>query len=452
MKQALFLTIFLISHIGSGQSFTARQTKEDLNILIKSLETYNPALNIYNPSFKDEAAKIMNEIPPNLDKFGYLQLVSRVAALSNEGHIGIGNWEDSFHEGFLNNSYKYLPLVVTVLEGRVYAWTDLSNEEVIQRGDEILSINGRLINDIVMEITEHIQTDGHITSSSYYKLTSGFNWMYYLYIEQSEQFDISYKSKAADELAEATLPAITRQQMLDNLKSKTADKEKPAEHSGPDEVYEFEIDKGVGYLTLRSFNRQRIEKHKIKAKKLYKTIYKQLKEEKVSNLVIDLRDNNGGRYEFAFEMLPFIMKEQESSWYKTSVSWEGKEKEYKFPRKDKYSFNGNIWVLVNGGTFSTASSLARYLREYTRATIVGEEGGGRYEGYAAGSQQYVNLPNSNLRVTIPRYLNNFPVSTVQNTANRGILPDYEVVYIIEDLINEKDVVMNKVKELISEGD
>ncbi|MEP2774261.1 MAG: S41 family peptidase [Fulvivirga sp.] len=451
MRLALVITICLITQVASGQDFTPEQTKEDLQFLVRSLEAYNPALYEYNPSFKDNVAKVTQEITNNVDKFGYFQLVSRVAALSNEGHIGVGNWEDTFHNGFLNNTYKYLPLAVSVVDGRVYAWADLTVEEAIQKGDEILSINGRPTDELVADMMTYLSTDGHIKSSAYYKLTAGFNWMYYLYIEQPEKFELSYKIRETGTIAEITMPAITRQQMVDNLKDKNTTKKAPMAPSGAEEVYEFEIEDGVGFLTLKSFNRQLIERHKIKAKKLYKEVFEKLNESNVENLVIDLRNNNGGRYEFGFEILPFIMKEERSGWFKTSISWEGKVKEYKLPRQDKANFMGDIWVLVNGGTFSTSSSLARYLKEYAGATIVGEEGAGRYEGFVAGSQQYVHLPNSKLRVAIPRYHNKFPESSVQKTTNRGVLPDQEVVYTVNDLIEERDMAMEKVRKLIAES-
>ena len=145
------------------------------------------------------------------------------------------------------------------------------------------------------------------------------------------------------------------------------------------------------------------------------------------------------------------MKQGESSSFKTSHSWDGKIRHYKLPAQNKLAFSGPIYVLVNGKTYSAGASLARYLREYGNAITIGEEGGTRYEGYVAGSQQAVFLPNSNLKIAIPRYHNNFPASLKQKTQNRGLIPDHIVTYSIDDLIQERDLEMEFVTKLINKS-
>ena len=137
------------------------------------------------------------------------------------------------------------------------------------------------------------------------------------------------------------------------------------------------------------------------------------------------------------------MKEPVKGLFKTSLSWKGKIRKYKLPKVSKSNFEGEIYVLVNGASFSAASSLARYLKEYSNATIIGEEGGGRYEGFVAGSKQHLSLPNSQIKLAIPRYLNYFPKSQKQTTSNRGIIPDYEVKHRIQDYIKGTDPVKSK---------
>jgi C-terminal processing protease CtpA/Prc len=148
-------------------------------------------------------------------------------------------------------------------------------------------------------------------------------------------------------------------------------------------------------------------------------------------------------------MVPYILTESDQPDYlKKSISWKGKKKTYKMPKPSKSVFSGQIYVLVNGRTYSAGSTLARYLKEFSNATFIGEETGTRYEGFAAGSQQYITLPNSGLRIGIPRYHIFFPQSTKQQTSNRGLLPDYQVEYTIQDRINDMDVVMKTLNSLI----
>jgi len=87
------------------------------------------------------------------------------------------------------------------------------------------------------------------------------------------------------------------------------------------------------------------------------------------------------------------------------------------------------------------------LKEYGEAIFIGEETGTCYEGFAAGSKQYVTLKNAQFRIGIPRYHITFDQSKKQITSNRGLLPDYEIEPIIQDLLEEKDLYMAKAMEL-----
>jgi len=70
------------------------------------------------------------------------------------------------------------------------------------------------------------------------------------------------------------------------------------------------------------------------------------------------------------------------------------------------------------------------------------------EGFAAGSKQYIDLPNSNIRIGIPHYHIYFSSSKKQTTTNRGLLPDYEVTSSISDVLDDKDIVLEKALSLI----
>lgn len=148
-------------------------------------------------------------------------------------------------------------------------------------------------------------------------------------------------------------------------------------------------------------------------------------------------------------MVPFILKKPgQDPFLKKTISWERKERTYKFPTPSKWAFKGNIYVLVDGRTYSAGNTLCRYLKEYADAVVIGEETGTRYEGFAAGSKQYVTLTNSQLRIGIPRYHILFPKSARQTTSNRGTLPDFTIRYTMDDIIQQKDLHMDKANSLI----
>jgi len=434
----------LLTSASVAQTYTNGQVKEDLQYLIGSIEEFVPALYRYNPDFKEKADAIVRAVENDMSVLAYFSSVSKIVSLANEGHFNLGDWTDVAHKGFVDNTYKYMPLSVKVIGDRMFVWINSANSEELQRGDEILSINGRASADIIASMLPYIPSDGHIETYQLKSLTMGFPWMYYLYVEQPEAFAIEYKRQG--KRSTVTIEALTREGWMANYQQR-----KPAateEATGVQEVYEWEIKESLAVLKLKDFSRSLVEKYDLEASKLYKEIFGQLQTAQVSNLIIDLRDNTGGRNEFADDLIPFIMKEAEKGLFKTTESWKGKKKDYSLPKIDKLAFKGNIYALVNGRTYSAGAEVARYLKEYGKAVIIGEETGTRYEGFAAGSTQSIVLPNSDIRIGIPRYHLGFPPSSSQKTSNRGLLPDHEVSYTIEDLMNEKDLEMEVALGLI----
>lgn len=446
MRILFTLFIVLLGH-GSfyAQSIPQSHIREDLRFLKESIITYNPALDIYNPDFRNESEQLINNSPARANLMDYFEMVSRLCALSNEGHFAMGSWSDTVHKGITENTYAYLPLYVVALNNQLYVWKDLSDESSLADGDEILSINGRETSQVLANLHQAIPADGNISTYKEYQLSISFPFAYYFFGEQAATFTIVSTHENTEKTQ--TLKALTRDKQIINYEKRYGPTAKKA--PSIDDFYELHLQDNYALLKLKSFSYQYIEGYKIKSKKLYKEVFKKIAAAGVQNLIVDLRGNTGGRNEFADDILPYIIKEgHKTPFLKKTVSWKGKEKKYKVPGVKKNAFLGKIYVLVNGATYSSGATLARYLKEYGRAMVLGEEAGTRYEGFAAGSKQYVNLPHSGLRIGIPRYHIFFPASQLQTTQNRGLLPDHEVKKSINDLINNTDPVMDYVFSLL----
>ena len=94
--------------------------------------------------------------------------------------------------------------------------------------------------------------------------------------------------------------------------------------------------------------------------------------------------------------------------------------------KQQHNFDGNVVVLIDGGSFSATSEFCAIAKRDHRAMFLGEETGGTFDGNTSGIYDQVTLPNSRLAIKIPliKY-----VSAVQDTAfnfGRGILPDKDL--------------------------
>jgi len=96
--------------------------------------------------------------------------------------------------------------------------------------------------------------------------------------------------------------------------------------------------------------------------------------------------------------------------------------------------------MINGGTFSAASIISSNLKGSKRATFVGEETGGAYNGTVAGIMPLIKLPNSEINIKMGLLVvAPFYKATLEG---HGVYPDKEIVPTIADYVNGKDPELN----------
>ena len=111
-------------------------------------------------------------------------------------------------------------------------------------------------------------------------------------------------------------------------------------------------------------------------------------------------------------------------------------------------FHGQLYVLINGITFSSAGDLAAALRKQTEAIFIGEESGGAFEGPTGGTSIVVELSNSKIMVRISPQIH-LSSGYKQHPFGRGVLPDHPIQYTIEDVLSQRDLELEKALDLIN---
>jgi C-terminal processing protease CtpA/Prc len=82
-------------------------------------------------------------------------------------------------------------------------------------------------------------------------------------------------------------------------------------------------------------------------------------------------------------------------------------------------FSGSVCVLIGRQTFSSAVDLADAIKTYHLATLVGEETGGRPNGF--GEAYIFRLPKSQLAVSVSSA--RFVRASGDTSDHRGVVPD-----------------------------
>ncbi|BDS09448.1 S41 family peptidase [Aureispira anguillae] len=435
---------------GNAQDISALskdELQEDLVHLLAGLERYNPAMYAYSSkeAFRKRITTIQAAITAPMDALTFYKHLCFAVEGVNEGHVTIGTAADPFYAGFLKGDYKSLPLSVQFLGEQAYVWDNLSANNALERGDEILSINGRSMEQIRTQIFKYTFSDGAIETFKQKRLSNELSARYFWFVERPDSFVLNYKKRGETTIRQVQLMALTRTEMAKWSLQRKLKRKRP---QGINKIYNLTIDQNIATLTLRSFNEEIIKANELKSYAFYERIFKRLRQNKVKHLILDLRDNIGGMKEFGDDLLAFALKKKHKGIFRELLSWDGKKVAASFPKRNKWFFKGKWYILTNGGTYSTAALIAQYLHIYAAAVVIGAEAGSRYEGFAAGTYHHLTLPNSKIRIAIPnKWVKNKLLQQPKQT-NRGLLPTYPIHITIDALLEERDLAKEKALELI----
>lgn len=205
----------------------------------------------------------------------------------------------------------------------------------------------------------------------------------------------------------------------------------------------------------------------------HEQFFKLMEQDKITNLVIDIRGNTGGFPNIGADLMRYLVKNQFTEVEATQVpvnkitfndyimhdqgydptqkttdkvlpydySWRQYGKLY--PAAE-YHFNKKIYLLIDKGTFSAGSIFAASLKNQCKVTVIGEETGGAEAG-SDGGFSTIRLPNTSMLLHLPRFWESTTAS--DHRSKHGLIPD---IVVKNDISWTKynDAVMKKVKELI----
>ncbi|MBK9105106.1 MAG: hypothetical protein IPL92_11210 [Saprospiraceae bacterium] len=337
-----------------------------------------------------------------------------------------------------------LPFDIVIIDSAIYvskAYTEKSKPYVGQR---IIRINDAPVERFIGSAYNYISADGYNLTYKAYTLAHQFNFYLNMLIGNPDtlyfetpggQFKIRYPTGYVREEPEDV--ATTFSELPD------------VPHTMLLTVPDFDDDKS-------------------KLKKCFQYI----SEHDIQHLIIDLRDNGGGNGNIGTDLVAYIIdstltyyidKKTAPLQYKAYISDrqgilisnkyiqpDSLTRSYYFTIKPerKYHYEGEVYVLTNGGTFSTGAFVASALKHLAGATFIGEETGGCEYGIGGGVIGTLTLPYTGLRVQIPMY--GWRFNTMATDTGRGVVPDVMARKEPDDFITGADPVLETAKEMISD--
>ncbi len=437
----LFKIIILFSLLSNpvlGQTSQRIGYRNDLMFLKKSLEENYPSL--YRFKSKAFINKLFDnciqEIDSGISKRDFYKTLKLILSNIEDGHLSCSAPDSLRHQ--IDEKDKYFPLSLYFTENKAYV--DCSNLRDFPSGTEITEINDVSIPDIRKKLFNYIVSDGKIKTKKYWILNHSF-WFYFsLVYGQHKEYKITYKNSNGKLQKTTVNAALKKDIQCKRLTEKENDKLVDLKF----------LHQNIALLTIRTFANDDLLKYNIDFAGFLDAAFIEIKEKKVTSLIIDLRGNGGGRDTYGALLYSYLSDTTFRYYQRLETTFkilEEKEHPNLSLQQPKHNcFSGNTYILINGLSFSATSEFCTVVKNNNRAIFIGEETGGTYCGNTSGNFIQTVLPYSRFTVFTPTTKYTMFTTDKKNT-DRGIIPDYIIKPTIEDLINKKDVQLNKAIEL-----
>ncbi len=455
-------------NLSVAEALSAVQTQADFDLMRKALEEAHSGLYRYSSKtdmdrvFDSERAKLSRPIP----RVEFVAILNETLAQIRCGHTGLTLDEETQKEV---SAARIFPLRI-MIEGRrlMVLSNDTPDDRTIRPGMEIIEINGRKSAEILNRILPKLATDGDIETGKRVRLQGSFPRNYWLFIEPASEFTVRVRN-AAGTTATATLAGVADSDRQKNSKQNPVNSELQA-NSGKLQWWSenlalrFLIDPDIAQIHIGGFGGNDYPKW-------MEDTFRTLREKGTRALIIDLRGNGGGNDMYGamlvsyltdkpFRYFDHINVKTISPSFKEHSDWRA-DREPRLRENmavnpaggylvtpqihpgvaeqppGKYPFPGKVFVLIDGGTFSTAADFCAVAHHLKRATFIGEETGGGYYGNNSGMQTILTLPNSKVRIRVPmyEYWNAVPG---YDGKRRGTRPDHPVETKLASLLRGVD--------------
>ena len=449
------LLLVLIQYSSKSQSpliedappvFTIEALQSDFQYVRNRLEARNPILYLYHSKetmdrYLDSTYASIDQPMPELD---FVPLIAQVMAFTGDGHNTAIPSESAIN--IVRDNPHLLPLDIRFYEQKGYLVRNLSHTDDLMLGVEIARINQVPVAQIWQNILPLMPADGKGSQWTESNANNSFRFYYHMLYGFSESYLIEYYSanQVSQQYTVKGEPLLT----IETLK-----KERYGTPQGTKSLRMELFDTlHTAVITIKTFEKSAIRKaSKQHFKREIARYFKTIKMQKVTTLVIDIRNNSGGNPDYVKAMLrrlfqkPFRQarvcrivqhKHKADFFERTRRQW--------YPwygigtfRPARNYFDGKLYVLINDGTFSASVQLAGALQNYGRATFIGTETGGN-STIMSGFLTKTNwtLPNTKIQIssgTLCTLYKKFASNT-----GRGILPDITVSPSPADIISGED--------------
>ncbi len=421
----------------SQQKFTKEQLYEDADALYATIQDVHPYMftNISKKDFEKELDNTKSLLTDSTTLFDFYKMFAPLIAKIEDGHTELLCPIDFAIE----HEFKAFPYSFTIDKADSGLIIRKGFEDAnIESGSEVLFINGIPAKELIASTSSMLSGEAHHFKME--RLNLFFSPLLYFFIP-SEEFDVEYlyNGKKKNTLVQAKPLSDYIKVFLTSL-----NETKP---------YYYSIDKksGTAIVSIDSFGIYD-DKGKEEYRNFLDSVFYEIKDKGINNLVIDVRRNGGGLESLVWDLFQYIspvpFQTMGPSISKISRTV---KKEYNLDepvginligtkglislRENPLRYSGNTFLLTSNFTFSSASDLAWAFQYFKMGKIIGEETGGLIVSF--GNVFDTKLPNTKLAYGISRW--KYYGYGASENLKHGVIPD---------IIVPAEKAMDTVKNLI----
>ncbi|GEQ86141.1 peptidase S41 [Patiriisocius marinistellae] len=529
MNKIIYLSLLLLSmsSCGSAERYNAQilekhsvpELHEDIDKTYIRLKRAHPKLYQYiskeQLDYKFDSLKRAITAPLSSKEFYYS--IAPVVKTIGQGHIGLSppklKRTKEERKAYKDKKFSFNTLEFENVENRLFV-TSAKEADSILIGSEVLEFDGESPQELIKRYNKNIASDGFNVTlfdrfvasrfTRYYSLDKGFLDSITLKFKQRDsvffkQFKWKDKKKKNDSLSDFQKDSIAA---IRPIKLSKAQRKFKRDSLKNDRKYK----QTHGYnFTTHKYNRNlsfigndsTVALMKISGftngdfRTFYEETFNTLDSLQTKDLIIDLRDNTGGRVKEINDLYGYLTDKEYVMYNEAEVT--GRTpiiktymsnsnpfiikaltvlaspgilvhnliKTRKHDGKIYYrlngvkplepkekNFKGAIYVLINGSSFSASSLLSTNLKKDNRAVFVGQETGGAHNGTVAGMTRGYVMPNSKVKIGMGVMQVESPYKIEPD--GYGVMPDVEIIPTVADrkmgIDPEIEWVLNDIKK------
>ena len=461
------------------KKYSAQQLQQDYSLLRNILEKKHPSLYWYTG--KDSMGiyfdKYYSEIKDSMteQQFGW-KVIAPLTDKIHCGHTSFGR-SKAFNSWAEGKQFPSFPLFLKCWNDTMIVTSNLNRKDsALKRGTLITSINGIKNAELTKIMFGYMTEDGNANNVNYLRLSNNFSYFHRNIFGISKMYAVTYLDSIGTE-QRINIPVFESPKDSSNKTNESKVVKKDKKETGQKKLLALrslavDTANNTAIVTINTFSLGSL-------RKFYRQTFRYIKQAKIDNVVLDIRNNGGGRirlstlltkyvsrvnfkvadtsFAVAKSLRPyskyikqgfinnlglfFLTKKNNDGLYHFGY-WE--RKLYKPKTVNHYA--GNLYVLINGSTFSAAALFSNAVKGQPGVVLVGEEAGGGWHGNNGILIPDIVLPNTNIKVRLPL----FRLVQYKHAPKdgRGVQPDIYISPNYEALLKGVDKKMQLVMEMI----